>query len=95
MSKKLLKFIVIFLAILIIFCFIAILYGIYLKVSKNQNNIDVSINNYKLNLDTNEKIVDIDVIDSNDILFTISDSKDIYAIIFDSKKNKIKSIIKK
>ncbi len=90
-----LKFIVIFLAILIIFCFVALIYGMYLKISKNQFKQVYSNNTFSLNLDKNEKIIGIDTLNDTNILFKITDSKNTYAIIFDIKNNTIKSKIQR
>ena len=95
MSKKVLQFIVIFLAILIIICFLALIYGMYLKISKNQSK-QVDYNNlYSLNLNQNEKIIGIETLNESNILFKITDSKNSYAIIFDIKTNTVKSKIKR
>ena len=88
-------FIVIFLAILIICCFFALIYGMYSKISNNQNNIENYSYIHSLNLSQNEKIIDIEAIDENSILFIVSDSKNTYAIVFDIKNNVIKSQIKR
>ena len=95
MAKKMLQFIVILLAILIIICFFALIYGMYSKISKNKNNIENNGYLYNLNLSENEKIIDIKAINETNILFKISDSKNTYAIIFDIKKNTIKSTIRR
>tara|TARA_B100001029_G_C14767589_1_gene289429 strand:- start:122 stop:409 length:288 start_codon:yes stop_codon:yes gene_type:complete len=95
MSKKMLQFIVIFLAILIIICFLTLIYGMYLKISKNQSK-QVDYNNlYSLNLNQNEKIIGIETLNESNILFKITDSKNSYAIIFDIKTNTVKSKIKR
>jgi len=49
MSKKFLQFIVIFLAALILVCFAALITGIYLKISGNQNNFQNIITKQSLN----------------------------------------------
>jgi len=95
MSKKMLKFIVIFLAILIIICFLTLIYGMYLKISKNQSKQEDFNNLYSLNLNQNEKIIGIETLNESNILFKITDSKNSYAIIFDIKNNTIKSKIKR
>ena len=92
MSKKLLQFIVIILAILIFFCFSALIYGFYLKLTKNQKNAEISINNHSLNLTNNEKIINIQPIDNQQILFTISKEETIYALIY-NVNDKSKQII--
>ena len=59
MSKKILQFIVIFLAILIIICFAFLIYGMYLKIGGNQNISDYKNHDYSLGLVDNEKIIGI------------------------------------
>tara|TARA_B100000401_G_C52595047_1_gene619152 strand:+ start:242 stop:529 length:288 start_codon:yes stop_codon:yes gene_type:complete len=95
MSKKMLQFIVIFLAILIIICFLTLIYGMYLKISKNQSKQEDFNNLYSLNLNQNEKIIGIETLNESNILFKITDSKNSYAIIFDIKTNTVKSKIKR
>ena len=90
-----LQFIVIFLAILIIICFLTLIYGMYLKISKNQSKQEDFNNLYSLNLKQNEKIIGIETLNESNILFKITDSKNSYAIIFDIKNNTVKSKIKR
>ena len=90
-----LQFIVIFLAILIVICFFALIYGMYLKISKNQSKQEDFNNLYSLNLNQNEKIIGIETLNESNILFKITDSKNSYAIIFDIKTNTVKSKIKR
>ena len=90
-----LQFIVIFLAILIIICFLTLIYGMYLKISKNQSKQEDFNNLYSLNLNQNEKIIGIETLNESNILFKITDSKNSYAIIFDIKTNTVKSKIKR
>ncbi len=90
-----LQFIVIFLAILIIICFLTLIYGMYLKISKNQSKQEDFNNLYSLNLNENEKIIGIETLNESNILFKITDSKNSYAIIFDIKTNTVKSKIKR
>ena len=51
MSQKILKFIVIFLGILIIICFLALVYGLYIKTTKKQSNLETNLIDYNLNLE--------------------------------------------
>ena len=90
-----LQFIVIFLAILIIICFLTLIYGMYLKISKNQSKQEDFNNLYSLNLNQKEKIIGIETLNESNILFKITDSKNSYAIIFDIKTNTVKSKIKR
>ena len=89
MSKKILQFIVIFLAILIILCFVFLVYGIYLKFEVNQNDFVYENTEYSLDLKNNEKIKDIQALQDDKILIVISNSVNTSAIIYDTKKNKI------
>ena len=83
MSQKVLKFIVIFLGILIIICFLVLVYGLYTKTTKKQSNLETNLINYNLNLEKGHKITDIDLIDNNRILFTIKNNDKVYALIYD------------
>ena len=95
MSNSFLKFIVIFLAVLIFICFAFLLYGLYSKISNTQDLSNNEITNYSLNLKKFEKIKDIKVIDENIILIVISDDDQSYLIIYNLKENKIISRIGK
>ena len=92
MSQKLLKFIVIFLGILIVICFLALVYGLYIKTIKKQSNLEANLNDYNLNLEKGHKIKDIDLIDNNRILFTIKNNDKVYALIYDIKTSNITKI---
>ena len=87
MSQKILKFIVIFLGILIIICFLALVYGLYIKIGKKQSNLEINNINYSLNLKEGHEITDIDLIDDKRILFTIKNNDKIYALIYDIKNS--------
>jgi len=88
MSQKILKLVVIFLAILILLCFIALIYGLYIKSGKKQTNLETNNINYNLNLEEGHEIIDIDLIDNNKLLFTIKNNNKIYALIYDIKNKK-------
>ena len=92
MSQKILKFIVIFLGILIIICFLALVYGLYIKTTKKQINLETNLIDYNLNLEKGHKITDIDMIDNNRILFTIKSNDKVYALIYDIETSKITKI---
>ena len=92
MSQKILKFIVIFLGILIVICFLALVYGLYIKTTKKQSNLETNLINYNLNLEKGHKITDIDMIDNNRILFTIKNNDKVYAIIYDIQTSNITKI---
>ena len=92
MSQKILKFIVIFLGILIVICFLALVYGLYIKTTKKQSNLETNLIDYNLNLEKGHKITDIDMIDNNRILFKIKSNDKVYALIYDIKTSNIKKI---
>ena len=92
MSQKILKFIVIFLGILIVICFLALVYGLYIKTTKKQSNLETNLIVYNLNLEKGHKITDIDMIDNNRILFTIKNNDKVYALIYDIQTSNITKI---
>ena len=92
MSQKILKFIVIFLGILIVICFLALVYGLYIKTTKKQSNLETNLIEYNLNLEKGHKITDIDMIDNNRILFTIKSNDKVYALIYDMETSNITKI---
>ncbi len=92
MSQKILKFIVIFLGILIVICFLALVYGLYIKTTKKQSNLEKNLIDYNLNLEKGHKITDIDMIDNNRILFTIKSNDKVYALIYDIETSNITKI---
>ncbi len=92
MSQKILKFIVIFLGILIVICFLALVYGLYIKTTKKQSNLETNLIDYNLNLEKGHKITDIDMIDNNRILFTIKSNDKVYALIYDRETSNITKI---
>ena len=92
MSQKILKFIVIFLGILIVICFLALVYGLYIKTTKKQSNLETNLIEYNLNLEKGHKIKDIDLIDNNRILFTIKNNDKVYALIYNIETSNITKI---
>ena len=92
MSQKILKFIVIFLGILIVICFLALVYGLYIKTTKKQSNLETNFIEYNLNLEKGHKITDIDMINNNRILFTIKSNDKVYALIYDIQTSNITKI---
>ena len=92
MSQKILQFVVVFLALLIFLCFLALVYGLYIKIGKKQSNLETNNINYNLKLETGEEITDIDLIDNNKILFTIKNKDEIYALIYDIRDENITKI---
>ena len=93
MSQKILKFVVIFLGILIVVCFLALVYGLYIKTTKKQSNLETNLIEYNLNLEKGHIITDIDLIDNNRILFTIKNNYKVYALIYDIQTSNITKIV--
>ena len=93
MTSNFLKFIVIFLAILIFICFAFLLYGLYSKISNTEGLTSEEITSYSLNLSKAESIKDIKTINENNLLFVISNNDQIYLIIYNLDKKKIISKI--
>ena len=95
MSKNILQFVVVFLAVLILLCFFALIYGFYIKIGKKQINLDAKNITFDLSLEDGHEITDIDLIDNERILFTIKNKNKIYAVIYDIKSKDIIKINKK
>ena len=93
MFKNFLKFIVIFLAILIIICFAFLLYGLYSKISNTEIALNDQIASYSLNLSNSQSIQNVETIDENNLLITISDNDQLSLIIYNIDKHKIISKI--
>ena len=93
MSNFFLKFLVTFLAVLILICFVFLLYGLYSKITNTQDLYSDEITNFSLNLKNSESIKDIKIIDENNILLVISDNDHSYLIMYNMKENKILSRI--
>ena len=69
-------------------CFIAVIYGLYIKSAKKQINLETNNINYNLNLEVGHEITDIDLIDNNKLLFTIKNNNEMYALIYDIQNKK-------
>ena len=95
MTNNFLKFIVIFLAILIFVSFAFLLYGLYSKISNTEGLTSEEITSYSLNLSNTESIKDIKIINENNLLFVISDNDQIYLIIYNLDKKQVISKIGK
>ena len=67
----------------------------YLKIAGNQNNSQHNIKDFSLGLANNEKIIDIEVLNKNQLLIVISNSVNTSGIVYDIKKNNIISTIKR
>ena len=77
---------------MIVICFLALVYGLYIKTTKKQSNLETNLINYNLNLEKGHKITDIDLIDNNRILFTIKNNDKIYALIYDIQSSNVTKI---
>ena len=77
---------------LIVICFLALVYGLYIKTSKKQSNLETNLIEYNLNLEKGHKITDIDLIDNNRILFTIKNNDKVYALIYDIHTSNVTKI---
>ena len=95
MSKKILQSVVILLGILIIFSFIALIYGMYSKILTDSKDITLDPKKITLNLNDKEEITDIEIIDENRLLITINNSDSLKGVIYNIKQNKILKIIEK
>ena len=95
MNQRILLYIVIFLGILIVFSFFALIYGMYLKISTDSKDVTLEPENISLNLNDKEEIIDIEVIDENRLLITINNSDNLKGVIYHIKENKILEIIEK
>jgi len=93
MYKKIIQSIVIGLSILILFAFIALIYGLYIKISVNSLEKDLTTNIYSLNLNQNEQIEDIKVINENQLLIIIKESNNKKGVIYNIKKNEVSKYI--
>ncbi len=77
---------------MILLCFIALIYGLYIKIGKKQSKLEVEKIYYKLNVEEGHEITDIDLINNDKILFTIKNKTKTYAIIYDIDTKKMINI---
>ena len=77
---------------MILLCFIALIYGLYIKIGKKQSKLEVEKIYYKLNIEEGHEITDIDLINNDKILFTIKNKTKTYAIIYDIDTKKMINI---
>ena len=69
--------------------FLALIYGMYLKISASRDVISSTIDNFYYNLSKNEKIKNIEVIDEDNLLILIDKGDDLRGAIYNINKNKI------
>ena len=67
---------------MILICFLALIYGLYIKIGKKQSILETKKITYNLNLEDGHEIIDLDLIDNEKILFTIKNNNKIYAVIY-------------
>ena len=89
MSKNIIQSIVIILGILIILAFLALIYGMYLKISTTGTNLLDSTIIFSSQLDSDEKIKNIEVLDKNKLLILIESNERIKGAIYDVDNNQI------
>ena len=89
MSKNIIQSIVIILGILIIFAFLALIYGMYLKISTTGKNLLDSAIIFSSQLSDDEKIKNIEVLDKNKLLILIEKNDMIKGAIYDVDNNQI------
>ena len=89
MSKKTIQSIVVILSILILMAFLAVIYGMYSKISISEKKISNIEVDFSINLKTDEKIKNIEVINSNKLLILIENKEDLIGLIYDINENKI------
>ena len=95
MSKKFISSIVLILGLLIIIAFLALIYGMYLKISTNGQNLSDSSIIFSSNLAKDELIKNIEVIDKKRLLILIEKNNEIKGVIYDSDQNQIIRIIER
>ena len=93
MSKNIIQSVVIFLGILIVLAFLALIYGMYQKISisgKNLKNIPII---FSTKLKEGEKIKNIEVMDQNKLLIVIESNENIRGVLYNIQDNQIISLI--
>ena len=87
MLKKIVQYIVIVLGILIALAFLGVIYGMYSKISTSENNISNLSTNLSLDLESYEKIKNIEVLNKDKLLILIESDDKIRGIIYDINNN--------
>ena len=95
MTKNITQSIVIILGILIIIAFLAIIYGMYLKISIPSKKLVNSTIIFSSKLTDGEKIKNIEVLDKDKLLILIETNDKIKSAIYDVNKNQIIRIIER
>ena len=89
MSKNVIQTIVIVLGVLIIIAFLALIYGMYLKISISDQNLTKLPIIFSFQLDNDEKIKNIEVIDNNRLLVLIESDNNTKGVVYDINNNQI------
>jgi len=95
MTKNITQSIVLILGILIIIAFLAVIYGMYLKISIPSKNFADSTIVFSSNLTDGEKIKNIEVLDKDKLLILIETKDKLKSAIYDVNKNQIIRIIER
>jgi len=95
MKKNITQSIVVILGILIIIAFLAVIYGMYLKISIPVNKLENSSIIFSSKLTDGEKIKNIEVLDKDKLLILIETKDKLRGAIYDVNKNKIIRIIER
>ena len=77
---------------MILICFFALIYGLYIKIEKKQSILETKKITYNLNLEDGHEIIDLDLINNEKILFTIKNKNKIYAVIYDINSKSVTRI---
>jgi hypothetical protein len=95
MIKNITQTIVIILGALIIIAFLAVIYGMYLKISTPDKNSANSSIIFSSKLTDGEKIKNIEVLDKDKLLILIETNDKLKSAIYDVNKNQIIRIIER
>jgi hypothetical protein len=95
MIKNITQTIVIILGALIIIAFLAVIYGMYLKISTPGKNSANSSIIFSFKLTDGEKIKNIEVLDKDKLLILIETNDKLKSAIYDVNKNQIIRIIER
>lgn len=79
--------------LLIIIAFLALIYGMYLKISTSPINLSDSSSMFSANLSDSEKIKNIEVLSKDKLLILIENNEILKGAIYDINKNKIIRLI--
>jgi hypothetical protein len=89
MLKKITQSIVIILGILIILAFLALIYGMYSKISISEKNTKDLALNFSAHLKNHENIKNIEVFNKDKLLIVIESNEKIRGLIYDFNNDTI------